>query len=122
MMKLASRAVAITIGFAALACGPAAAHHPFAMFDQSKQVELEDMTVTRLQWTNPHAFVLVRQGASQYTLECSSPNLMTHAGWKHNTLKPGDKIGITFYPLRNGRPGGMLKTVTFGNGRKLSAW
>jgi hypothetical protein len=92
------------------------------MFDQSKQVELEGVTVTRFEWANPHAFVIVKRGSTVYTLECSSPNLMTHAGWTHNTLKAGDRIDVVFHPLRNGNTGGMLRTVMLPGGRELSAW
>jgi hypothetical protein len=122
MMSIARWTVAFGIGTAALASVPAFSHHSFAMFDQSKQVEFGDATVARFEWKNPHAFLVVRRGATVYTLECSSPNLMTHAGWTHNTLKPGDRIDVVFHPLRNGRTGGMLRTVTLPDGRELSAW
>lgn len=107
---------------AAAMSASAAAHHSFAMFDQNKQVELRGVTVTRFAWTNPHAFVVAEASSAVYTLECSSPNLMTHAGWTHGTLKPGDKVDIAFYPLRNGNAGGMLKTVKLPDGRTLNAW
>jgi hypothetical protein len=122
MMSTARWALAAAIGAAAVTAAPALSHHSFAMFDQSRQVELEAATVARFDWRNPHAFVVVRQGSTVYTLECSSPNLMTHAGWAHNTLKPGDRIDVSFYPLRNGKTGGMLRTVTIPDGRKLNAW
>ena len=78
--------------------------------------------MVRFEWRNPHAFVIVGRGSAVYSLECSSPNLMTHAGWTHNALKPGDRIDVVFHPLRNGRTGGMLRTVTLPGGRELSAW
>lgn len=92
------------------------------MFDQSKKVEFTKVTVTKFMWTNPHSFVVVQNGDTIYTLECSSPNLMTHQGWSHNTIKPGEQISVAFYPLRNGKAGGMLKTVTLANGKQMSAW
>ena len=101
---------------------PAASHHSFAMFDQTKEVEIKGVTVTRFEWTNPHVFVIASNGSTTYTLECSSPNLMVHQGWAHNTIAPGARIDITFYPLRNGRPGGMLKTVVLPDGRVRDAW
>ncbi|MDR6707563.1 MULTISPECIES: DUF6152 family protein [unclassified Novosphingobium] len=113
---------AILWATAMIAAQPAAAHHSFAMFDQTKQVELDGMLVTKFTWTNPHAFVMVQSGQTTYALECSSPNLMTHAGWNYQTLKAGDKVDIVFYPLRNGKPGGMLKTVKLADGKVLSGW
>src|SRR4051812_41329976 len=84
----------------------AAAHHSFAMFDQKQKVTLKG-TVAKFEWTNPHAFVVVDvvnddNATTRYTLECSSPNLMSHSGWKVNTLKAGDVVTVVFNPLRNG--------------------
>lgn len=107
---------------AAVTASPAVGHHSFAMFDQTTEAKLKSVVVTRFEWTNPHVFVIATTGSTTYTLECSSPNLMGHQGWKHNTLAPGTKIDIVFYPLRNGKPGGMLKTVTLPGGKSISAW
>ncbi|MEJ2410998.1 MAG: DUF6152 family protein [Novosphingobium sp.] len=111
----------LAMGLAAIGV-PASGHHSFAMFDQSKEITLKAMIVTRFEWTNPHVFVIGEKDSVTYTLECSSPNLMTHQGWKHNTITAGAKIDIVYYPLRNGKPGGMLKTVVLPNGQKISAW
>lgn len=120
-MRLVQGYLPVLACLAALAA-PAAAHHSFAMFDQTKLVELKGVIVDRFEWSNPHSFVIAKDGATIYTLECSSPNLMSHQGWKYNTLKAGDRIDITYYPLRNGKPGGMLKSVTLPNGKEISAW
>jgi hypothetical protein len=105
---------------------PAAAHHSFAMFDQTKILQENAATVREFRWTNPHSFVIVDvKGANEitsYTLECNSVNLMMKAGWRFNTLKPGDKVDVAYYPLRNGTTGGMLKTITLPNGKTLKAW
>lgn len=107
---------------AAICATPAMSHHSFAMFDQTKETKLKGLVVTRFEWTNPHVFVIGKTGSTTYTLECSSPSLMVHQGWKHNTLKQGTTIDVVFYPLRNGRPGGMLKTVILPGGKSVSAW
>lgn len=112
-------ALAVCIGASGV---PAASHHSFAMFDQTKAVRLKDVIVARFEWTNPHVFVIGKSGSTTYTLECSSPNLMVHQGWKHNTITAGSRIDIVFYPLRNGKPGGMLKTVVLPGGREMNAW
>jgi len=48
--------------------------------------------------------------------------MMTQAGWQFNSLKAGDKVDLAYYPLRTGKPGGMLKTITLPNGKMLRAW
>jgi len=118
--------VALAAMVAAFAgAGPATAHHSFAMFDQTQTVVLQGL-VGKFEWTNPHAFVIidVPVGGRQvrYTLECSSPTLMRHAGWKFNTIKAGDRIRVAMHPLKDGKPGGMLAKVKVPDGRLLAAW
>jgi hypothetical protein len=103
------------------------AHHSFAMFDQTKLVAKSKAKVTQFRYTNPHSFVIVSARdasgeAVQFVLECNSVNMMSRAGWKASTLKSGDVVDVSFYPLRNGKPGGMLKTITVPDGRTLNAW
>ncbi|MEP6785990.1 MAG: DUF6152 family protein [Sphingomonadales bacterium] len=104
----------------------ALAHHSFAMFDQTKINQKAKATIAEFRFTNPHSFVVVnvQEGGkvTRYVFECSSVNMMSKAGWKFNTLKAGDNVDVTFYPLRNGNPGGMLKTIKVADGRVLNAW
>lgn len=117
--------LAIMVGMAGVGA-PLSAHHSFAMFDQTKALQANGASVRAFHWRNPHSFVIVdikgESGVTSYTLECNSTNLMGRAGWKFNTLKPGDKVDVVYYPLRNGTPGGMLKTITLQNGKTLQAW
>lgn len=119
----AALALAVTAGAIAR---PALAHHSFAMFDQTKIAQKAKVTVAEFRFTNPHSFVVVnvQEGSkvTRYVFECSSVNMMSRAGWKFNTLAAGDKVDVTFYPLRNGKPGGMLKTIKVADGRTLSGW
>lgn len=101
---------------------PASAHHSFAMFDQKNVKILKGVAVQKFQWANPHVYLVVKSGGGTFALECNSPSNMTQAGWKFNTLKPGDSVDIAFFPLRNGKPGGALKVVTLKDGRTLDAW
>ena len=101
---------------------PSTAHHSFAMFDQARTYELKGVTVTQFQWVNPHVYVVIKGDETSYTLECGSPSNMSKSGWKFNSLKPGDKINVVFYPLRNGKAGGALKIATLPDGKKLGAW
>lgn len=105
---------------------PAGAHHSFAMFDQTKVVKKTKATISAFRFTNPHSFVIVnvQEGSkmTRYVFECSSVNMMRRGGWKFNTLKAGDKVDVSFYPLRNGKPGGMLNKIKVPDGRTLSGW
>ncbi len=117
--------LAAMLGLACLA-STAMAHHSFAMFDKNQRLEDGGAIVQKFHWANPHVFVVVdvtKAGkTTRYTLECNSINAMMKAGWRANTLKPGDKVDVSYYPLRNGEPGGMLMSITLPDGRELSAW
>ncbi|MGC1458090.1 MAG: DUF6152 family protein [Steroidobacteraceae bacterium] len=102
--------------------GVADAHHSYAMFDTSKTISL-DGTVKDFQWTNPHAWIEVvvatSEGLKQYSIEGNNPRVLGRAGWKFNTLKPGDKVTIVMNPLRDGARGGSLVSATLPDGRML---
>jgi len=40
-------------------------------------------------------------------------------GWKPQTLKPGDKVTVTYHPMRDGTPAGQLMQVVTGEGETL---
>src|SRR5690606_34279778 len=112
------------VGGAVLAAAPIAAHHSFAMFDQSKQMTLEG-TVHEFQWTNPHAFIeldVPRNGKVQrWAIELNSPNNLTRQGWRRTSLKAGEKISVRIAPLRDGHPGGLFLDLKKADGTVLDS-
>lgn len=105
----------------------AQAHHTYAMFDRSKTVTVHG-TVAKLEWTNPHVFVWLYVPSTNdpgkydlYAFENGSPNAISKVGWSKNSLQPGDKITIDYWPLRDGRKGGHLAKATLASGRVLRA-
>lgn len=116
----ATLAAAALAGAATLAA-PVTAHHSTAMFEWGKEVKLDGVTVERWEWTNPHTFLYVRDAEGRrWAFEGMSPNHLARAGWSKRSLNPGDKIDLTYYPLRDPRRGGFNVTVTKGNGSKLN--
>ena len=95
---------------------PAMAHHSTAMFDLQSQMTRE-ATVVALEWTNPHAWLQVtienEDGeAVQWGLEMGTPAALMREGWRPRAVTPGEKVTVTFNPLRNGEPGGnLVRTV-----------
>jgi hypothetical protein len=116
----------IALLFVALGCGDnvAFAHHSYAMYDQRKQVFIEG-TVRTLEWTNPHIWVWVdvddgKGGRIPYGFEAQAPSeLQRFFGWSRTSLKSGDRVRVQYGPLRSGKNGGVLQTITFPDGRKL---
>jgi uncharacterized protein DUF6152 len=111
--------------FALVFCfaGAAGAHHSAAGIDRSKTVTLAG-TIKQFSWSNPHAWMEVdvpddKGGMVTWTVEMTSPAYLVRAGWKSNSVKPGDKVSVAVRPLKNGDPGGLFVTVTLPDGRVL---
>jgi hypothetical protein len=120
--------VAPPVAAIVFAAAPIAAHHSFAAeFDITKPVTLVGK-VTKLEWTNPHAYLFIdvqdpQTGAvTNWEIEMGSPNGLTRLGWTRSALKPGDgvtvegSLGRTKPNLANARS--VVMTAT---GKKLGA-
>jgi hypothetical protein len=102
---------------------PAFAHHSFAMFDREKAVNITG-TVKEYEWTNPHVWIHIMtadgQGTPrQWSFEMQSVQQDAAAGWRADSVKPGDTISIEFHPLKDGSRGGQLMSATLANGTHL---
>jgi hypothetical protein len=100
------------------------AHHSYAMFDQTRRATVQG-TVHALEWTNPHVWVWVsvKDAADQTTIygfESNAPSeLSRFFGWNKHVLAAGQPVSVDYSPLKSGRPGGALRTITFLDGRTL---
>ena len=129
-MKRATCKMSCVLALAAVMAGaaaPASAHHSFAMYEPTKTLTLNG-TVKTFQWTNPHVviWILVQPeggGAPQeWSIETTSPGVLTRGGWTRQSIKAGDRVSVTFSPLRDGSHGGGLNSVTLlDTGQKLVA-
>src|SRR5262249_36679696 len=99
------------------------AHHSAAGIDQTKTVTQERI-VKQFKWANPHSWLEVEvpnaNGSPEiWNLEMNPPSYLIRAGWKSNSVKPGDKIKFTARPFKNGDPGGLFVNVTLPDGKVL---
>jgi hypothetical protein len=106
--------------------GLAYAHHGFvSWFDMSKSVSVKG-TVTSFDWTNPHAYIYFdvkdEKGAvEKWTAELGALAMLSRAGWRKDTLKPGDEITATGNPSKDGKPIMHLDKVVLANGQELAS-
>jgi Family of unknown function (DUF6152) len=99
------------------------AHHSPAVFDQSKEVEIEGI-VTEFTWANPHSWIHldVTNDAGtieHWSVEMNPPTYLVRGGWRSNTLKPGDRVTVVIHPLRTEEKAGQYVAITLPDGRVL---
>jgi|SRR5205809_7930213 len=101
------------------------AHHPFAAeYDWTKPVTLTG-TVSKVEWTNPHAYLHVnakddKGQTKQWTLEMGSPSALTRAGWTRNTVKMGDQVTVDAWLSKSKNDRANVKSIKLADGRELS--
>ena len=98
----------VAVGVASLfAAAAAVAHHSFAAeFDVNRPIKLTG-TVTKIEWTNPHAWVFVdakdAKGVAQnWAIELVGINDLLRLGWGRNRVKTGDVINVDGFGAKNG--------------------
>jgi hypothetical protein len=107
-----------------LAAIPVAAHHSFAAeYDSSALVTLTGV-VTKVEWTNPHAYIYVDvKDASgkvvNWGMEGYPPNTLTRTGFTRHIVKEGDTITVTCYKARDSASRGAAREVTLSDGTKV---
>ena len=121
--KASLRSTFALITVAVLSSTAARAHHSFAMFDNSKTLEMKGV-VKDLQWTNPHVWLDLividdRGNQAVWGFEGQPTNAMMRHGWKRDSVKPGDKVTVSVHPLKDGTHGGSLLGVTLDDGTVL---
>ncbi len=100
-----------------LAAVPGLAHHSFAaVFDIARPIDITG-TVTRLEWTNPHAWIhLDVEGADgsveTWRVELLGINTLLKQGWTPQILTPGDIIHVTGFGTRDGSSAANASVVT----------
>jgi len=102
---------------------PLAAHHSTSMYAKDAPITIE-AEVVEFRWVNPHSHLTVvdTRDASRksWSIEMSSPGVLTRNGWTKRTFNPGDKITLKFGPLRNGDAGGYFLEATLADGKVMT--
>ena len=118
------KVVSLTAVLVSAIAVPALAHHSFAMFDAQKTITLQG-TVKELEWTNPHAWLRVMVDDSKvgrpvlWAFEMSSPGRLVTMGMRADSVKSGDKVSVTFHPMRDGSRGGQFMNAVLPNGQNI---
>lgn len=100
-----------------LAALPLFGHHSLSSKYDTEQVFMLDGTVKRLDWSNPHARLLLEAKdqtgtLQQWDFEMASPNLLAINGWKIDTFRKGDHVVVSAHPSRDGSHHAFATKVT----------
>ena len=102
------------------------AHHSFsAEYDRDKPITLTG-TVTRLEWTNPHARVYIdvadeNGGVVNWDFELGPPNGLMRLGWNRNSLKAGHVVTIEGFRSKTESYVANARSVRLDDGRQVFA-
>ncbi|HLG58604.1 MAG TPA: DUF6152 family protein [Vicinamibacterales bacterium] len=115
-----------------LVCGlivaavPLAAHHSFAAeFDSTKPLTVTG-TVVRLEWTNPHARLVIEAKDDSgkpvtWDFELGPPNGLMRQGWRRDSLKQGHLVTVNGFHSKTQPHIANARSVKLADGRQVFA-
>jgi len=105
---------------------PTSAHHSFAAeYDRSRTITVTG-SVTKLEWTNPHARLYVmgtdETGKMQeWDFELGPPNGLMRNGWRRDSLKAGLKVVVEGFRSKTSTVVANARSVKLPDGRQVLA-
>ena len=122
-----SRLLCVLVAMSAALWAPrVSAHHSFAAeYDANKPVTLKG-TVSKVEWTNPHARFYVdvkddKGAVTTWNLELASPNVLRRNGWTRTSLNVGDEVTVEGARAKDGSTMANARVVKLADGRRVFA-
>ena len=121
--ELAMKPITAALAAAAFClAGAAAAHHSAAIFD-FRATATKTGTVKEIRVINPHTHIIMsitdERGTRDWNFEGHSASNFYRAGFTRGAVKAGDRISITYAPLRDGHDGGYIVAFTTASGTRV---
>ena len=128
-MCKASRIVLAAVAGAFLWTASIRAHHSFtSAYDANRPITLNG-SVTKVEWINPHAKLYITVKNEQtgkeedWELQMAAANQLRRNGFPlsaRGCAKVGDPITATAFAARDGSTTGLLRSITFADGRTFT--
>jgi hypothetical protein len=122
-----SRALLVAVALTLCPIVASYGHHSFsAEFDRDKPIKLTG-TVTKVEWTNPHAriYVDVKDETSgevvNWDFELGPPNGLMRQGWNRNSLREGHVVTINGFLSKDQPHVANARSVFLPDGRQVLA-
>jgi hypothetical protein len=101
------------------------AHHGSASYSE-EPTTLKNVTVTKVNWGNPHTLVLFdakdeRGNVRHWVAEANASSAVSKSGWTKTAVQPGDVITVVFYTAKNGAPVGRVGKIVLADGREFGS-
>jgi hypothetical protein len=114
---------ALLLAALSFSAGRASAHHSPIIFDRTRTITIEGV-VTEFKWSSPHSWIHLdvkdeRGVVGNWGIEMNPASMLARTGWKSTTIKPGDKVSVVVYPLRNNEKGGQYVSIKLPDGKTL---
>lgn len=117
----------LVLGGALLVSGSLQAHHSLAgVYDIRGQGSVSGV-ITKVAFTNPHGAMYLDVAnadgtVTNWVLTTGSANTLQSLGFGTggpNTVKQGDAVTITYFPARNGKPLGFIRSIVLADKREI---
>src|SRR5262245_19523775 len=100
------------------------AHHGTSAYDQQNRMDFKGK-IAAFEWKNPHSQIHLdvaddKGRVVRWKFEAQPPNILTHAGWNRDSLKPGDQVTLVGSAAKNGAPIGIMQRIILANGQELT--
>lgn len=110
-----------------LASGSSLAHHSLAAVYDIRSTGEVTGVVKKIEFVNPHGAITLDvenddRTKTEWVLTTGSANTLSSLGFGRdgpNTVIAGDVVTITYFPARNGRPLGFIRSITLADERTI---
>jgi Family of unknown function (DUF6152) len=125
-MKTRILGCAVLAGWLAASAAVQAHHSLSGVYDIRKEGTVTGV-LTQVAFTNPHGAMHLEVDnddgtKTDWIMTTGSANTLANLGFGkggQNTVKAGDKVTIVYFPARNGKPLGFIRTITLPDQREI---